>query len=130
MHPAYKHLRDRLRIAELTWPQIAGLFAGLMSGLVFALYLSPFSPYLTLCFSIYIASIPAGTVLLATSTEFDLWLYVRACISEQLTDGKYTAGSGEHGAGYVIRPDKPSRKRPTSKRDDATRVDLGALWAS
>jgi hypothetical protein len=119
-----------LRIAELTWPQIAGLFAGLMSGLVFALYLSPFSPYLTLCFSIYIASIPAGTVLLATSTEFDLWLYVRACISEQLTDGKYTAGSGEHGAGYVIRPDKPSRKRPTSKRDDATRVDLGALWAS
>jgi len=34
-----------------------------MCGLVFALYLSPFSPYLTLCLSIYIASIPAGTVL-------------------------------------------------------------------
>ena len=62
MHPAYKHLTDRLRIAELTIPQIAGVFTGLMCGLVFALYLSPFSPYLTLFLSIYIAGVPAGTV--------------------------------------------------------------------
>lgn len=127
MHPAYKHLTDRLRIAELTVPQIAGLFGGLMCGLMFALYLSPFSPYLTLCLSIYIASIPAGTVLLASSTEFDLWLYVRACVGERLSDGRYAAGPGERLNGYVIEPD-PLAGRPHTGQDMEP-VDLGALWA-
>ncbi len=127
MHPAYKHLTDRLRIAELTVPQIAGLFGGLMSGLVFALYLSPFSPYLTLCLSIYIASIPAGTVLLASSTEFDLWLYIRACIGEQLSDGRYTAGPGDEFTGYVIEPDEPTGALHST--GDRQAVDLGELWA-
>ncbi len=127
MHPAYKHLTDRLRIAELTVPQIAGLFGGLMCGLMFALYLSPFSPYLTLCLSIYIASIPAGTVLLATSTEFDLWLYVRACVGEQLSDGRYAAGPGERLTGYVIEPDPLAGRLHTGQ--DMEPVDLGALWA-
>jgi hypothetical protein len=126
MHPAYKHLRDRLRIAELTVPQIAGLFAGLMSGLMFALYLSPFSPYLTLCLSIYIASIPAGTVLLATSTEFDLWLYIRACVGEWRSDGRYTAGPGHEFTGYVIEPAEASGRPQNSERDGP--VDLEELW--
>jgi hypothetical protein len=126
MNPAYKHLTDRLRIAELTVPQIIGLFVGLMCGLLFALYLSPFSAYLTLCLSIYIASIPAGTVLLATSTEFDLWLYVKALIREQFTNGRYTAGPGEALTGYQITPDV------TMGLTDATGSDgllgLGELW--
>jgi hypothetical protein len=125
MHPAYKHLTDRLRIAELTVPQILGLLGGLMCGLVFALYVSPFSPYLTLCLSIYIASIPAGTVILATSTEFDLWLYVKACVGERLSDDRYAAGPGEQFTGYVIEPDLPSgRERGVG----GERLDLGALW--
>ena len=127
MNPAYKHIKDRLRIGELTVPQIAGLFGGLMCGLVFALYLSPFSPYLTLCLSIYIASVPAGTVVLATSTEFDLWLYVRARIGEQLSDGRYTAGPGEELTGYVIEPDP--REGRLHRTLDIEPVDLGELWA-
>lgn len=127
MNPAYKHLTDRLRIAELTVPQIAGLFAGLMCGLLFALYVSPFSPYLTLCLSIYIASIPAGTVLLATSTEFNLWLLARACVGERLSDGRYAAGPGDGFTGYVIGPDDT----PARTERDAGSVGLldpGALW--
>jgi hypothetical protein len=127
MHPAYKHLTDRLKIAELTVPQIAGLFAGLMCGLVFALYLSPFSPYLTLCLSIYIASVPAGTVLLATSTEFDLWLYVKACAGEQLTGGRFTAGPGESCVGYSITAEAHAERRT---RPGGGPIDLGDLWAS
>ncbi|MGA2163715.1 MAG: hypothetical protein ABSH36_04525 [Solirubrobacteraceae bacterium] len=114
-----------MRIAELTVPQILGLLGGLMCGLVFALYVSPFSPYLTLCLSIYIASIPAGTVILATSTEFDLWLYVKACVGERLSDDRYAAGPGEQFTGYVIEPDLPSgRERGVG----GERLDLGALW--
>ncbi len=45
MNPAYKHLSDRLRIGELDGPaDRSSLFCGLMGGLVFALYLSPFRP--------------------------------------------------------------------------------------
>jgi hypothetical protein len=128
MHPAYKHLTDRLKIAELTVPQIAGLFAGLMCGLVFALYLSPFSPYLTLCLSIYIASVPAGTVLLATSTEFDLWLYVRACVGEHSSCGRFTAGPGSMCVGYSIIADERGERR--SPRNSDGSIDLGNLWAS
>ncbi len=125
MHPAYKHLTDRLRIAELTIPQITGLLGGLLLGLVFALYISPFSPYLTLFLSIYIAGIPAGTVLLATSTEFDLWLYVKACIGERLSDGRYTAGPGEQHAGYTITDDQTGRAQATNAGDP---MDLRELW--
>jgi len=126
MHPAYKHLTDRLRIAELTVPQIAGLFGGLMSGLVFALYVSPFSPYLTLCLSIYIASVPAGTVLLATSTEFDLWLYVKACVGERLGDGRYAAGPGERFSGYVIEAEESTARLQAG--GEGALLDLGELW--
>ncbi len=124
MHRAYKHLTDRLRIAELTIPQIAGVFTGLLCGLLFALYVSPFSPYLTLVLSIYIAGVPAGTVVLATSTEFDLWLHVKACAGELLSDGRYTPGPGEDTTGYCITAnDSGGPPRPQNAP-----LDLGELW--
>jgi hypothetical protein len=126
VNPAYKHLTDRLRIGELTVPQIVGLFCGLMAGLVFALYVSPFSPYLTLCLAIYIACIPAGIVLLASTTEFDAWLYVRARIGESVTDGRYEAGPGVTFTGYTIEEDDtPGR---LAGRRELQPPDLGSLW--
>lgn len=101
------------------------LFGGFMGGLVFALYLSPFSPYLTLCISIYIACIPAGSVILASTTEFDLWLYLRACVRDGFSDGRYMAGPGAPTAGYVIEPDGDSRG---ATPPGAGRLDLEELW--
>jgi hypothetical protein len=126
MNPAYKHLSDRLRIGELTIPQIVSLFCGLMSGLVFALYISPFSPYLTLFLAIYLASIPTGAVLLASTTEFDLWLYIRARTHHRFSDGRYIAGPGVSGEGYVIEPDQ-DRARSRS-HDELAPAELGAIW--
>ena len=125
MNPAYKHLRDRLRIGDLTVPQMIALFGGFMGGLVFALYLSPFSPYLTLCLSIYIACVPAGSVILASTSEFDLWLYLRACIRDGFSDGRYLAGPGEPTVGYSIEPDVDDG-RPRSGASDP--LVLGELW--
>jgi hypothetical protein len=126
VNPAYKHIRDRLRIGELTIPQIAGMFAGLMGGLVFALYLTPFGAYPTLFLAIYIASIPTGAVLLASSTEFDLWLYLRACVTDYLSGGRYIAGPGAGGEGYVIEPDENAGRPPGSGTPAS--VDLEAIW--
>jgi hypothetical protein len=125
MNPAYKHLRERLRIGELTVAQMVALFAGFMGGLVFALYLSPFSPYLTLCLAIYIACIPAGSVILASTTEFDVWLYFRAVVRDGFSDGRYMAGPGEATGGYVIDADSgPRRAEPGA----AALLDLEELW--
>jgi hypothetical protein len=124
MNPAYKHLQDRLRIGDLTVPQIVAMFCGLMAGLVWALYLSPFSPYLTLFTAIYLACLPAGSVLLASSTEFDLWLYIKGCVREAFTDGRFTAGPGERTDGYSITVD-PRRGR---ERTATAPLQLGDLW--
>lgn len=126
MNPAYKHIRDRLRFGELTILQIIALFCGLMCGLVFALYISPFSPYLTLFIGIYIASIPMGAVLLASTTEFDLWLYLRARVSNRLTDGKYVAGPGVTCHGYSIEPE--DERVNLNGRGELRPVDLEAIW--
>ncbi len=126
MNPAYKHLRDRLRFGELTVPQIVGIFGGLMLGLVFAMYLSPFGAYVTLAVSIYIGCIPAGTVLLATSTEFDLWLFCRAVVREALTDGRYQAGPGESFTGYEITPEVASEENAAGGLQP---LDLEEIWA-
>jgi hypothetical protein len=124
MHRAYKHLTDRLRIAELTIPQLAGVFTGLLCGLLFALYVSPFSPYLTLVLSIYIAGVPAGTVVLATSTEFDLWLYVKACVGGLASDGRFTPGPGQETPGYSI----TANAGGGAARALSEPLNLGELW--
>jgi hypothetical protein len=126
VNPAYKHLSDRLRIGELTIPQLISLFCGLMCGLVFALYLSPFSPYLTLFIAIYIASIPTGTVLLASTTEFDAWLYLRAALHDHFTEGRYIAGPGANCQGYEIEPDEETRRSAAEREEQF--MDLGAIW--
>jgi hypothetical protein len=124
VNPAYKHLTDRLRIGELTVPQIVGLFCGVMAGLLFALYVSPFSPYLTLCLAIYIACVPAGVVLLASSTEFDAWLYLRTRLGESMVDGRYEPGPGFTFTGYSIQVDRTSPGRAR----ELQQPDMGALW--
>jgi hypothetical protein len=125
VNPAYKHLRDRLRIGDLTVLQIVCMFGGFMGGLVWALYLSPFGPYLTLFTAIYLACLPAGTVLLASSTEFDLWLYLRACVREAFTNGRFTAGPGEVTDGYSITAEAD---RAGERASHATSLYLGDLW--
>jgi hypothetical protein len=125
VNPAYKHLQDRLRIGDLTVPQIVAMFCGFMGGLVWALYLSPFSPYLTLFTAIYLACLPAGSVLLASSTEFDLWLYLKGCVREAFTDGRFTAGPGEGTNGYSVFAEAD---RTGERAGSVAPLELRDLW--
>jgi hypothetical protein len=126
MNPAYKHLADKLRFGELTIGQIMSLLCGVLGGLIFALYLSPFGSYVTLCLSVYVASIPVGAALLAGTSDFDLWRQLRSMVRHHLSDGCYLPGAGEQAHGYAILVD-PIAAAAAEDRALAA-VDLAALW--
>ena len=123
MNPAYKHLDAKLRIAELTLGQWAGVILGALVGLFFGLYLSPFGPIPSLILAIYLGGLPAGAVFVASFSEFDLWLLVRAAWQWRRRDGRYIAGPGQRTEGYRIF--EATTELPVSRMDD---LDLAVLW--
>jgi hypothetical protein len=112
---AYKHLESKLRIADLTIAQWLGIFAGVISGLLWMGYLSPFGMYLTIITAVYVAGIPVLAAFLASFTDFDIWLHVRAIARYRRTPGRYVPGPGDSATGYVVEPDE---------RDDLVDADL------
>jgi hypothetical protein len=106
LNVAYKHLESRLRIAELTVGQWAGVFVGVMTGLIWASYLSPFGTYLTLISAVYLAGMPVVAAFLASFTEFDLWLHLRALLNYRRSVGRFVPGPGDTVTGYVVEPDE------------------------
>src|SRR5690242_18615755 len=99
---AYKHLESKLKIGELTVLQWTGLFAGVMAALGWGMYLSPFGTYLTLISAVYVAGVPAAAAFLASVTEFDLWLHLRAMAAWQRAGGRFQPGGGSTAPGYRL----------------------------
>lgn len=126
MHVAYKHLDNKLRIAELTLGQWLGVVLGVGVAIGWGMYLSPLGTYLTLISAIYLGSLPAGAAILASLSEFDLVLLVRSAIAWRRRDGRMTPGPGGSARGYVVRPEDLDRgARPEV---EAPELDLATLW--
>lgn len=126
VNPAYKHLGAKLRFAELTLAQLAVMVCALMGGLVFALYLSPFSAYPTLFISVYLTALPAGAVYMASISRIDVWLLIRSMVRHLTSDGRFLAGAQLPLDGYVILPDpQPAGAEQQSPPELA---DLSVLW--
>ena len=121
MNAAYRHLEAKTRIAELTLGQWAGILAGVLVAVVFALVLKPFSGYVNLALGIYIGGLPAAAVFLASISEVDFWLIGRSALRFHRADGRYLPGGGREARGYTIRTAADPR-RP------AGALDLGSLW--
>jgi hypothetical protein len=128
MNPAYKHLSDKLRIAELTVGQIISILGSVIAGLAFAIYLTPFGPYPTLFISVYLVSIPAGSAFLVSLTDFDVWLLIRSMLRYRLASGGYLAGAGDHEHGYQVLADPSDTAGEQDQR--LTQIDLSSLWES
>ena len=121
MNAAYRHLEAKTRIAELTLGQWAGILAGVLVAVVFALVLKPFSGYVNLALGIYIAGLPAAAVFLASISEVDFWLIGRSALRFHRADGRYLPGGGREARGYTIRT-------AADPRGAAGALDLGSLW--
>jgi hypothetical protein len=127
MNLAYKHLDSRLRIAELSIPQWIAVLGGVGIAVVWWMYLSPLGPSLTLVSAIYLGALPAGAAILASSTEFDLWLLARSALAWRRADGRYARGAGERAQGYAVHEDEAALALQ-QRRQDAIELDLESLW--
>jgi hypothetical protein len=117
LHPTYKHLDAKLRLGAFTvgqWAQIAlaGAFAA-----VFAVYLSPLPPRVTIFVSILGAGLPVATSYGAMGLEFSLaqlvvsaWRYWRA-------PRRYLPGPGRSAVGYVVEVARPAETEAHAAAD-------------
>ena len=127
MNVAYKHLESRLKIGEFTVIQWAGFFAGVMAALMWAMYLSPFGAYVTLITSVYLGGVPAGAAFLASISDFDLWLHLKAVVRHRRMVGRYVPGAGQVAGGYVLIADTSEQLVSAAQAPDPD-LDLAELW--
>jgi hypothetical protein len=124
---AYKHLDSRLRIAELSIPQWIAVLAGVGVAVIWGMYVSPFGSSLTLVSAIYVGALPAGAAILASATEFDLWLLLRSALAWRRADGRYARGAGDGACGYALH-ENAEELALRQRRRDAVELDLDSLW--
>jgi hypothetical protein len=127
MNLAYKHLDSRLRIAELSISQWIAILAGAGIAVIWGLYVSPFGSSLTLVSAVYVGALPAGAAILASSTEFDLWLLLRSALGWRRADGRYARGPGDRAFGYALH-ETAEEIALQQRRQDAIELDLESLW--
>ena len=126
INPAPAHLESKLRFFwDFSVGQIAAVFAGVMLGVVWAKFLSPFGGMGGALSGAYIAALPVIPVFVSSQTEFDLCGLVAGALRWRRLDGRYVPGAGESPGGYVLvvehaEVDLASR--------GALDLDLQALW--
>jgi hypothetical protein len=123
---AYKHLDSKLRIGELTLSQWFGLAFGVIVAVLYALYLSPFGPMLTMLTAVYIGGVPVSAIFITTFSEFDLLLLIRSAIAWYRRDARYLPGAGITAIGYQLT--RPLEEIRLAERTAAAQLDLDTLW--
>jgi hypothetical protein len=123
IHVAYKHLDSKLKIADLTLGQWAGIALGVALAIVWGLYVSPLGTYLTFVSAVYIGALPAGASMLASLSEFDLLLLVRSMLAWRRNEGRFVPGAGSTLQGYVV-----EQEERDADDADTPELDLAALW--
>ncbi|HXE43796.1 MAG TPA: hypothetical protein VN635_01225 [Conexibacter sp.] len=124
--PTYRHLEAKLRVAELTIAQWAGVGVGLLLAFGWA-QLSPFGTKLTLFVGIYLAGLPATVAFVASQTDYDFWIHVRALGRWHAGGGRYAPGPGAAAHGYALRAPS-SRERDALADRSVPALDVDALW--
>jgi len=125
MHPAYKHLNDKLKVAQLTIGQWVAVVFGVGIMLAWGFYLCPFHGYFRTVTAVWLGLGPVGTVMTIAFLEIDLLQMVRAAIDWHRNDAIYAPGSGDNVRGYTVRPDQRDQRntRPTTAP-----LDVATLW--
>jgi hypothetical protein len=127
VNTAYKHLDSKLRVAELSVGQWIAVLAGLVLGIVWGVYISPFGTTITTISAVYLGAVPGGAALFASLTEFDPVLVVRSALAWRRLEGRFVPGPGDSASGYTVFEDRREREGREARRK-AAEVDLASLW--
>jgi hypothetical protein len=125
IHRAYKHLDSKLRVAELTLGQWAGVFFGAALGIGYAHFLHLLGGVLNTVTAVYIGGLPAAAALLSGFSEFDTWLLVRSAVRWRRMDGQHQPGPGLTTVGYRVE----EAERDRSELDRLSTIDPSSLWS-
>jgi hypothetical protein len=103
MNTAPAHLESKLRFFwDFSVGQIAAAFVGIMLGVVWAKFVSPFHGMGGALTGAYIAALPVIPVFVASQTEFDLVGLVTSALRWRRLEGRYVPGAGEVASGYLV----------------------------
>jgi hypothetical protein len=128
MNTAYKHLDSKLRIGELTIGQWFAVAVGFLVAGAWMLYVHPpIGPTLTAVTGVYMGAMPAGAALMASSSEFNLFVLVRSAIGWKRRDQRFVPGPGTSFRGYELHAD-PVDERRQAARPPVPALDISALW--
>jgi hypothetical protein len=122
---AFKHLEAKLRFGDLSIGQWAGVVGGILVGIGFTLYLSPFGSVADVIVGVYIGAVPASAAFFASLSEFDLFGVVGAWVRWCRGGGRYLPGSGSAAIGYAVLTDDD----PPDESAGLPAPELEALWA-
>ena len=92
--------------------------------LLWGLYLSPLSTYLSIVSSVYLGGLPIALALVASYAEFNVWRFAGSAFKWTLAPGRYAAGAGAPTAGYRVLPGA----RNSAAYPQVPPLDLQALW--
>jgi len=127
VNAAPAHLESKLRFWDFTVGQIAAAFAGILLGVVWAKFISPWHGMWGAMTGAYIAALPVIPVFVASQTEFDLGALVLGAIRWRRLDGRYVPGAGTDRGGYAITTQASDIE--SAGNPHALDLDLAALWA-
>jgi hypothetical protein len=126
----YKHLEDPLKLGGLTVGQLAALGGTTLMAIVFGLYVSPFSPGVTIGVSLFLAGLPvslsyavSGADIAISDTLIFLYRWARG-------DKHFLPGAGEAPVGYVVAQAGTEQRPPTRSSEDVAlaRRQLEGAW--
>jgi len=126
VNAAPAHLESKLRFWDFTVGQLAAAFAGILLGVVWAKFISPWNGMWGAMTGAYIAALPVIPVFVASQTEFDLGALVVGAVRWRRLDGRYVPGSGEDRGGYAITAE--TFGADLAGNPHALDLDLAALW--
>lgn len=124
----YKHLEGKTLIGPFSLAQWFQLGLGLVLGLAFAIYVSPFPPAATIFLACLLPGLPLAASYGAMGLEFSLTQAARAGWRHWRSPRRYLPGPGRGATGYLVHPEPGiniERGRMTVVSDSG---ELEALW--
>ena len=127
VHPTYKNLEAKLRVATLTVGQWIQLGASIGFAVIFVRYISPLPIEPTLSLAILLAGLPVAASYALSGAEFSATRLIVSVWRWRRRPKRYQPGPGEPIDGYVVELPPPV---DVSDRDAASAplADLELLW--